>query len=250
MSQEMFAARDVAVHYGAYKAVNGVNLTVERGQVHSLIGPNGAGKTTLFNALCGATRLARGEIRFKGRRIERMPMASRIRAGIARSFQVTNLFPDAPVRENVRLACQAHRGWRLYNCWTSVSAQRGVQEQVDQVLDWAGLSNREARPAGELSHGEQRRLEIALAIASKPAMLFLDEPTAGMGSEDIGFAKRLIKSLAADRGIGVVLIEHNMSLVMDISNSITVLQQGQVIAEGSPSSIRSNPIVKSAYLGE
>lgn len=250
MSDDILVAEGLSVHYGAFCAVNALDLRVRRGSVHSLIGPNGAGKTTAFNALCGIAKTSRGTITYLGERIERLPVARRSRKGLARSFQITNLFFEVDVRENVRLACQSARGWRSFDFFSECSSQRALYQKADEVLAWAGLQAKANALAGELSHGEQRRLEIALAVACDPTVLFLDEPTAGMGVEDIAFAKQLISNLSKQRQMTIVLIEHNMSLVMDISDRITVLQQGQKVAEGDPVSIRKDPVVRAAYLGE
>ena len=250
MNSDILVAHGLSVHYGAFRAVDSLDLQVRKGSVHSLIGPNGAGKTTAFNALCGIAKTSGGTIRLKGERIDHLPVARRTRKGLARSFQITNLFFEADVHENVRLACQAALGWKSYDFISQCVYQRELLDRAMEVLDWAGLKGRAGTSAGELSHGEQRRLEMALAVASNPSVIFMDEPTAGMGAEDISFAKQLIRNLAKDRQMTVVLIEHNMSLVMDISDCITVLQQGQKVAEGDPLSIQQNPIVRAAYLGE
>jgi len=249
-SDPILEARGISVRFGGFKAVNDVDITVERGAIHAILGPNGAGKTTLFNALSGLVPLAGGTIRFDGRQIESVPVSRRAHLGFARSFQISNLYADLPVRENVRLALQAMRGARAFDFLSFTARQADLLGKADRLLQEVALAGKAGSPAAELSHGEQRRLEIALALAGDPSILFLDEPTAGMGIDDIAFTKQLILDLVARKGVSVVLIEHNMPLVMDISDRITVLQQGEKIAEGDPQAIRADPVVRMAYLGE
>lgn len=250
MNDCILQARGICVQFGAFKAVQDVDIDIERGSIHSILGPNGAGKTTLFNALSGLVPLAGGTVTFNGQRIDNIPVSRRVHLGLARSFQITNLYFELSVRENVRLALQALRDSAAFNFWAGIAGQRELLRRADSILSDVALMHKSGTLAAELSHGEQRRLEIALALASSPCIIFLDEPTAGMGVDDIAFTKRLILDLAKSRNVSVVLIEHNMPLVMDISDKITVLQQGVKIAEGDPASIRSNEAVRSAYLGE
>lgn len=250
MSGSILSARELTVRYGGFLAVDRVNLDVEQGSIHAIIGPNGAGKTTLFNALSGLVGIHSGQIVFQGERIDAAPVSQRLHRGMSRSFQVTNLYFDLTVHENMRLALQGTRGVRAFNFLTRCSTQRDLMEGADAVLEKVSLAHKAQSPAGELSHGEQRRLEIGLALASNPKLLFLDEPTAGMGSEDIQFTRDFLTNLVGGGDLTIVLIEHNMSLVMDLSSTITVLQQGRKIAEGTADVIRADDAVRQAYLGE
>ncbi|QAA94745.1 ABC transporter ATP-binding protein [Pollutimonas thiosulfatoxidans] len=250
MTETVLRARKLTVRYGAFLAVDSVDLDVVPGSVHAIIGPNGAGKTTLFNALSGLVGISSGQIELRGERIDGLPVSKRLQRGLSRSFQVTNLFFDLTVHENMRLALQGKSGLGAFNFVTQCSSQASLVEGAHHLLERFSLEHKARSFAGELSHGEQRRLEIGLALASNPSVLFLDEPTAGMGSEDIDFTKRFLSGLVEAGGLTIVLIEHNMSLVMDISDTITVLQQGQKIAEGSADVIRADAAVRAAYLGE
>lgn len=243
-------AHELTVRYGAFLAVDNVNLEVSEGSIHAIIGPNGAGKTTLFNALSGLVPISAGEIKFRGDRIDGLPVSQRLQRGLSRSFQVTNLYFDLPVHENMRLAVQGKTSSRAFNFITPCTKQVRVIDQTHDLLEKVFLQHKSHALAGTLSHGEQRRLEIGLALASRPSVLFLDEPTAGMGSEDIEFTKQFLCNLVDGGDLTIVLIEHNMSLVMDISNKITVLQQGKKIAEGTANTIREDTAVKAAYLGD
>ncbi len=247
MADAILTARGLGVRFGAFQAVSDLDLSVNRGTLHSVIGPNGAGKTTLFNALSGTRLPTQGEIRFRDLLITNVPAHGRVHLGLSRSFQVTNIFRDLSVAENICLALQAVAGREAWAFWRSRDPSRVSRERAAELTDSVGLTNRFEARAGDLSHGAQRALEIAMALASDPMLLFLDEPLAGMGLDDVHRTKLLIKSLAPART--VVLIEHNMSVVLDISDKITVLAQGKKIAEGAPQEIRSNADVKKAYLG-
>jgi len=243
----LLIAEQVIKRYGKFTAVNGVSLTVAARTIHSVIGPNGAGKTTLFHTLTGTVPLTSGRIVFDGQDITRMPDHQRVRRGIARSFQVTSLFGRLSVRENLRLAVQGAHAASGYDIWHPPQGARAHAEQIDALLARLQLTALANRDAAELSHGQQRRLEVGMALAARPKALFLDEPTSGMGIDDLDAMKALIRSLAADHT--VILIEHNMGIVMDISDRITVMQQGRVLVEGAPEEIRNDERVRTAYLG-
>lgn len=243
----LLQARGVVKRYGSFLALNGVDLTVKPNTVHSVIGPNGAGKTTLFHMLTGTKTVSEGSIVFDGHEITREPDYRRVRRGMARSFQVTSLFLSLPVRENLRLAVQGVSPVEALNCWHAPVGWRAHADVVGQVLDRLGLQALADTPAGALSHGQQRRLEIGMALATHPKVIFLDEPTSGMGVDDLADMKRLIGSLRDAHT--VVLIEHNMDIVMDISDTVTVMQQGRVLVEGSPAEVRADERVRAAYLG-
>ena len=243
----LIEAVDVVKRYGSFAALGGVNLAVRRHTVHSVIGPNGAGKTTLFHMLTGTGSVTSGRIVFDGHDVTREPDHRRVQRGMARSFQITSLFPNLPVHENLRLAAQGVRPRQALDCWRPPTGERACRDVIDEVLARIGLQRQAGTLAGVLSHGQQRRLEVGMALAARPQAIFLDEPTSGMGIDDLDDMKRLIRSLR-DRHT-VVLIEHNMNIVMDISDLITVMQNGRVLAEGLPDQIRADDRVRTAYLG-
>jgi branched-chain amino acid transport system ATP-binding protein len=243
MDNSSIVVENVGVRFGGFKALDRVDMEIAPGSLHSIIGPNGAGKTTLFNVLTGRLPPSEGRVRIGSRDITRMAAHRRVHLGMARSFQVTNIFPNLTVAENVRLAVQAVRRGMSWTFWRGIDADRSVEE----ILTVAGLQARAADRAGTLSHGAQRALEIGMALGSDPRYVFLDEPLAGVSIDDIHRIKTLIRGLAPRRT--VVLIEHNMRVVLDISDRITVLAQGERIAEGTPADIRAHARVRAAYLG-
>jgi branched-chain amino acid transport system ATP-binding protein len=243
----LLEAIGIEKYYDKFAALGGVDLKVRANTVHSVIGPNGAGKTTLFHMLTGTKRVSGGRIVFDGHDVTHEPDHRRVQRGMARSFQVTSLFLSLPVRENLRLAAQGIAPAKALNCWHEPVGPRACADTVERVLSKLGLENFALTPAGNLSHGQQRRLEVGMALAAHPKAIFLDEPTSGMGIDDLDDMKRLILSLRAEHT--VVLIEHNMDIVMDISDTVTVMQQGRVLAEGLPHEIRSDDRVRTAYLG-
>ncbi|MGE8689374.1 MAG: ABC transporter ATP-binding protein [Achromobacter sp.] len=246
-STPLLQARGIVKRFGKFVALHGVDLQVRPRTVHSVIGPNGAGKTTLFHILTGTLRASEGSITFDGQDVTQEADYQRVQRGIARSFQVTSLFANLSVRENLRLAAQgAHRAG-AFDCWHPPTGARAQREVVDAALERLGLPRLAHVAAGALSHGQQRRLEVGMALAARPRAIFLDEPTSGMGVDDLDEMKGLIRSLREDHT--VVLIEHNMNIVMDISDTITVMQQGKVLVEGPPDAIRSDERVRAAYLG-
>ncbi len=244
MAEPLLEARGVGVRFGDFRALSEIVLTVGAGSLHSVIGPNGAGKTTLFNVLTGRLAPSEGRVVLAGRDVTRLSVHRRVHLGMARSFQVTNIFADLTVAENLRLAVQAVAGGEPWVFWR---ARAPVAEKVGALLDRVGLVQRAGWRAGDLSHGGQRALEIGMALAADPRIIFLDEPLAGMGIDDVHRTKDLIRALAPART--VVLIEHNMRVVLDISDHVTVLAQGRRIAEGTPAAIRGDAAVREAYLG-
>jgi branched-chain amino acid transport system ATP-binding protein len=243
----LLEAVGIKKYYGKFAALGGVDLKVHANTVHSVIGPNGAGKTTLFHMLTGTKTVSSGRIVFDGQDVTHEPDHRRVQRGIARSFQVTSLFLSLSVRENLRLAAQGIAPAKAMNCWHAPDGPRACAETVASVLAKLGLESFASVPAGNLSHGQQRRLEVGMALAARPKAIFLDEPTSGMGIDDLEDMKRFIRSLRDEHT--VILIEHNMNIVMDISDVVTVMQQGRVLAEGLPNEIRSDNRVRAAYLG-
>ncbi|ABE33430.1 ABC transporter family protein [Paraburkholderia xenovorans LB400] len=247
MSEAILRASGVVKRYGKFTALADVTLNIMPRTVHSVIGPNGAGKTTLFHVLTGTLPITEGKIVFDGHDVTHEPDHKRVRRGVARSFQVTSLFANLSVRENLRLAAQGVDAVRALNAWAPPHGALTHSDTVDSVLERLALQRFSEVSAGALSHGQQRRLEVGMALAARPKAIFLDEPTSGMGIDDLDDMKQLIRGLRDD--YTVVLIEHNMGIVMDISDTITVMQQGRVLVEGRPDDIRGDERVRSAYLG-
>jgi branched-chain amino acid transport system ATP-binding protein len=231
--------------FGSLIAVDRFDVTIHRGELRSIIGPNGAGKTTFFRLISGEMAPTSGRIFFGEREITGLPQHAVARLGVAKSYQITNVFPHLTVHENVRVAVQGHA--RAFNFWSRADRLTEVSERATRLLETVGLGRKRDGLAAHLSHGEKRHLEIGIALASEPSLLLLDEPTAGMSPEETDETMRLIRELAAGRT--VILIEHKMKVVMKISDRITVLHQGQVLAEGSPEEIRANDRVQQTYLG-
>jgi branched-chain amino acid transport system ATP-binding protein len=238
---------DVTKSFGALVALSRVSIAVRAGEIFSVIGPNGAGKSTLFNVVSGLHVPTTGRVRFQGRDIGGLAPEAVNRLGIAKTFQITNIFPEISVFENVRVAAQsrARESGRLASLWRLPD----VDAAVTELLRAFGLGARRDELAENLSHGEQRYLEICLALATEPTLLLLDEPTAGMTPGETREATALIRQVASARGLTVLLIEHDMSVVMGISDRIAVLHFGEKIAEGAPDAIRNDPAVVEAYLG-
>ena len=239
--------RDLTVRFGSLIAVNGVSFDAQRGSITAVIGPNGAGKSSLFNLISGAIRPSAGSVRFDGTDLTGARPDRMLAAGLARSFQITNLFFELPVRENLRLAAQFVEGGR--GLLRSVAHSRAALARVDELIERFALQAKADELAGFLSHGEQRRLEIAVALAAHPRMLLLDEPTQGMSHADTHDTEALIRGLAAE-GLSILLVEHDVELVMNLSDHVVVMHQGQKLAEGPPQQVRSDPLVQSAYFGE
>jgi branched-chain amino acid transport system ATP-binding protein len=237
----------VSKSFGALAALSRVSLGVRSGEIFSVIGPNGAGKSTLFNVVSGLYVPSAGRVRFEGQDITGLPPELVNRRGLAKTFQITNIFPEVSVFDNVQVAAQSRAAvsGRLASLWRGPD----VDDMVMELLEAVGLTARRQELAENLSHGEQRYLEICLALATRPRLLMLDEPTAGMTPGETKEATALIKLLARTRGLTVLLIEHDMSVVMGISDRIAVLHFGEKIAEGPPEAIRSHPQVIEAYLG-
>ncbi|MDS0475556.1 ABC transporter ATP-binding protein [Natrinema sp. 1APR25-10V2] len=255
----LLSTHDLTKEFGGITAVDGVDFTLEEGELCSVIGPNGAGKTTFFNLLTGVLEPTAGTIEFapSGSEDDRgddgvvditaaSPHETAL-LGLHRSYQITNVFPTVSVRENVRIAVQAHRGSDSWRFWRNVGAFDGHIAEADRILQRIGLTDAADRPAETLSHGEKRTLEIGIALAGDPDLLLLDEPTAGVSSEDVSQVTAIIEDIAVDHA--VMLIEHNMDVVMGISDRVAVLNQGELIAQDEPESVRESEAVQQAYLG-
>jgi branched-chain amino acid transport system ATP-binding protein len=238
----------VSKRFGSLSAVRDVSLTVKEGELRAIIGPNGAGKTTFFNLISGFFPPSTGTITFDGRDITSLPAHERVALGIARTFQITEIFPELTVLENVRISAEVTEGFRL-RPWISQAERSKVRHDVEQTLDLTGLRAKSDRLVGELSHGDQRATEIAMALALRPTLLLLDEPTAGMGDQETYEITQLIHRLHRESKFTIVLIEHDMRVVFHLADRITVLDQGNLLAEGTPQEMASNEAVQGAYLG-
>ena len=243
---DILVTENLSKSFGDFNAVSGVNLRIRRGSIHALIGPNGAGKTTCFNLLTKFVRPTSGRILYKGHDITAMRPADVARLGLVRSFQISAVFPHLSALENVRVALQRKRGDN-FDFWRSKSVLKSLNARALELLADVGLSDFAYHVAGEISYGRKRALEIATTLALEPEMLLLDEPMAGMGHEDIDRIVQLIRRVSVNRT--VLMVEHNLQVVAHLSNRITVLTRGRVLAEGDYATVSENPEVKQAYLG-
>ena len=243
----MLEVRALSKRFGGLLASDRIDLDVASGETHAIIGPNGAGKTTLIGQLAGDLRPDAGAIRFMSRDVTRLDAPSRSRLGLARSFQITSIFPELSALDNAALAVQAHRG-SSFRFWRPARAERALREPAQLALESVGLGERGGIAAANLAHGEQRQLEIAMALAPQPRLLLLDEPVAGMGLEE---SQRMVRFLATLKGrITIVLVEHDMDAVFTLADRISVMVYGRIIATGTPAQVRANEQVRRAYLGE
>ncbi|MEU8620482.1 ABC transporter ATP-binding protein [Streptomyces sp. NPDC048623] len=245
-SRAILATHSLSKEFQGFRAVNDVDLSVAEGTVHALVGPNGAGKTTLFNLLTGFLKPSAGRITFAGHDVTGRPPERVARLGMARSFQVTSLFPQMTAREHVELALQSGTGLGR-SFWRSDRLMGRFSGRARELLDEVGLVELAEHPAGSLPYGRKRALELAIALALDPKLLLLDEPTAGMGLEDVDRTAELIGRVREGRT--VVMVEHNMSVVGSLADTVTVLQRGEVLAEGPYDQVKADPRVIEAYLG-
>ena len=243
----MLRVEEIRKSFGGLMAVNGVSFQIEKGELSSIIGPNGAGKTTLFNLLTGHLSPDKGRILFKEREVTGLSPHGICNLGIGRSFQRTNIFPRLSAFDNVQVAVMS---WGRKSSNIFLRAQKMLREETDEILESIGLRDKKEITAGLLAHGDQRRLEIGIALGSYPELLLLDEPTAGMSPEESGRTVELIQRLADERGLTLLFIEHDMNVVFQISEKIRVMHMGSIIAEGIPEDVRANEEVQRIYLAE
>ena len=246
---EILRIDNVTMSFGKMNALHEVNCTVEPQELLAVIGPNGAGKTTFFNVITGKYKPSKGQVFFKGERIDGLSRPEIINKGIGRSFQVVNLFPDLTVAANVRIGVLAHQKQTL-RLFKNVDKMPQVDQEVERILGLVHLEAEADVVATTLSHGDQKCLEMGMALTNHPALLLLDEPTAGMGPEETAQSIELIKDVWKKTGVTIVFTEHDLDMVFNISTRVLVLQSGMVIADGTVEEIRANPKVKEAYLGE
>lgn len=247
MAEPLLKARGLTKTFGAIRATDGLSLDVWTGEVLAVIGPNGAGKTTAVGQLSGELKSDAGTILFEGRDISGLPMHKRAHLGVARSFQITSIFLRFTAEDNVAMALQAQDG-HSFRFWKAARNDQKLRNPAREMLEEVGLADRADVAAANLSHGEQRQLELAMALATRPSMLLLDEPMAGMGLED---SSRMVDFLLKLKGrVTILLVEHDMDAVFALADRITVLVYGKVVATGTPEKIRTDPTVQKAYLGE
>ncbi len=246
MSGQAVSLRDVRKNFGATEIIRGVTLNIAQGERHAIIGPNGAGKTTLFNLISGRFPITSGEIALNDTRIDTMPPHRINRMGLSRSFQITSIFHKLTVFENLRCGLLWSMGYR-YSFWSPLWRQRALNEKAEILMEELNLASRANTPAGLLSYAEQRALEIGMTIAGGASVVLLDEPTAGMSNTETDYAMDLIRRVT--QGKTLLMVEHDMKVVFDLADTITVLVYGQVIASGPPETVRASRAVQEAYLG-
>ncbi|MBL0943416.1 MAG: ABC transporter ATP-binding protein [Hydrogenophaga sp.] len=244
----MLQTSNLTVRFGGHVAVNAVSCAFEPGTLTAIVGPNGAGKTTYFNLISGQIKATAGSVTLDGRELTKLPAPLRTRAGLGRAFQLTNLFPQLSVRENVRMAVQARAGAGLdfFRVW---SDRKDLIEQADRILETVALIDKAEARAASLPHGDQRKLEVGILMALDPKVYMFDEPTAGMSVDEVPVILNLIRQLKQDRSKTILLVEHKMDVVRELSDRIIVLHNGELVADGEPESVIASPVVQQAYLG-
>ncbi|MEU6022375.1 ABC transporter ATP-binding protein [Micromonospora sp. NPDC047134] len=245
----MLATRGLTWRIGEVAIVDSVEIDLAPGEFLGVIGPNGAGKTSLFNLITGLRRPTEGQVTLDGQDISTLPPHRRARLGLGRTFQASSVFGSLSVRENVRLAVQAHRGGSM-KLWRRAAADREVAAAADTALERVGLAHRGTALAGTLAHGEKRKLEIALLLAGEPRVMLLDEPMAGVSAEDVPELVQVIRSLTGDSGRSVLMVEHHMDVILELADRIAVMHHGALLACDTPETVMANPTVQEAYLGE
>ena len=248
----MLATQDLTIRFGGHVAVNAVSCAFAPGTLTAIVGPNGAGKTTYFNLISGQLKASAGSVRLGGRELTGLSASARTRAGLGRAFQLTNLFPNLSVLENVRLAVQAtqagkHR--RGLNLWSIWSDHRQLTERAEEILHAVAMQERQGTPVDSLPHGDQRKLEVALLMALEPQVYMFDEPTAGMSHDEAPVILNLIRALKQDKSKTILLVEHKMDVVRELADRIIVLTNGTLVADGAPAEVIASPVVQEAYLG-
>ncbi|WP_028987312.1 ABC transporter ATP-binding protein [Thermicanus aegyptius] len=245
---KLLETRDLTISFGGHTAVHEVNFTLEEDHFKSIIGPNGAGKTTFFNLISGQLKPTKGSVYFEGREITSLPPHARTQMGMGRSFQIANIFPNLTVHENLRLAVQT-RGKASHHVLRHHLSFKEMNRKTEEIMEKAKLTSKAYDLAKHLPHGDKRKLEIGMLLALDSKLLLLDEPTAGMSLEEVPSILEVIRSLRDERKRAILLIEHKVDMVLDLSDSVAVLHHGRLIADGSPKEIMENEVVQSAYLG-
>ncbi|HEX9392662.1 MAG TPA: ABC transporter ATP-binding protein [Usitatibacteraceae bacterium] len=244
--------RALTIRFGGHIAVNAVSCVFQPGTLTAIVGPNGAGKTTYFNLISGQLKASSGSVHLGGRDLSALSASARTRAGLGRAFQLTNLFPDLSVVENVRLAVQATRSGahrRGLNLWSICSDHRALSDRAAEILDMAALNDEAASIVAGLPHGDQRKLEVAMLMALEPQVFMFDEPTAGMSADEMPAVLNLIRKLRQDKSKTILLVEHKMDVVRELADRIIVLHNGSLVADGEPAAVIASPLVQEAYLG-
>jgi len=248
MTAPLLETENLTVRFGGHVAVDAVTCAFHAGQLTAIVGPNGAGKTTWFNLISGQIPASAGRVRLKGEDITRLPVSTRCAKGIGRAFQLTNLFPGLSVQENVRLAVQARRGAGR-SIFTTAASRRDLEDEARAILERTRLAALAEQPVSELSHGNQRKLEVAMLIALDPAVWMFDEPTAGMSVDEAPLVLDLIAELKADTSRTILLVEHKMDVIRSLADRIVVLHNGALVADGPPAEVMASDIVRDAYMG-